>query len=181
MLDQYLKPNVKRGAIYGAGVGIVIGIISVIPFLNCLALPLTCVVSLLLPFAIGYFVAQWGSEPSMAMVKTPLAVQSSSPYATPAVDGAVASGLAALVGGLVTWIVGLIVSGVFATVNAANAGEAGTAAAGLAVGGAFGIIGVIFGVVIAAIAGAIGGAIYVLIKQNRSATPSAPTTPSMPS
>src|SRR5512135_1303908 len=101
MIDQYLKPNVKQGAIYGAIIGIVIGIISLVPLLGCIALPLTCVISLLLPFGIGYFVAQWGTSPSVSMVKTPLAVQSSSPYATPAVDGAVAAGLASLVSGII--------------------------------------------------------------------------------
>ncbi len=176
VIDEYLKPNVKRGAIYGAIIGIVIGIISLIPLLNCIALPLTCVISLLVPFAIGWFVAQWGTSPTMALVKTPLAIQSTSPYATPAVDGAVAAALASLVAGIITWIAGLIFSGIFATVAAANAGEAGQAAAGLAFGGAFGIIGVIFGAVIAAIAGAIGGAGYVMVNQRNAATPTTPPT-----
>jgi hypothetical protein len=178
MIDQYLKPNVKRGAIYYAVVAIVLGIISLIPVLGCIALPVTCIAALLLPFAIGWLVAQWGSTGTMAMTTTPLAVKSDSPYATPAVDGAVATGVGALVSGVIVWIAGLILSGLFATVTSANAGEAGQAAAGLAVGGAFGIIGIIFGVIIAAVAGAIGGAIYVAMRQQRptAAPPSPPPT-----
>ena len=174
MIDQYLKPNVKRGAIYYGIVGIVLGIVSLIPILNCIALPVTCVVAVVLPFAIGWLVAQWGSAPTMAMVKTPLAIQSTSPYATPAVDGAVAAGVGALVAGIIVWIVGLIFGGIFATVGAANAGEAGTAAAGLAVGGAVGIVGVVFQVIIAAIAGAVGGVLYIVFSQRKTATPSTP-------
>jgi hypothetical protein len=174
MIDQYLKPNVKRGAIYYGIVAIVLGIISLIPILNCIALPVTCVVALLLPFGIGWFVAQWGTSQGMAMVKTPLAVQSSSPYATPAVDGAVAAGVGALVAGIIVWIAGLIFGGIFATIGAANAGEAGTAAASVAVGGAFGIVGVVFQVIVAAIAGAIGGVIYIVFNQRKTATPSTP-------
>lgn len=177
MINQYLKPNVQRGAIYYAIVGIVLGIISLIPILNCIALPVTCVVALLLPFGIGWFVAQWGTSSGMAMVKTPLAVQSSSPYATPAVDGAVATGIGALVSGIIVWIAGLIFGGIFATIGAANAGEAGQAAAGLAIGGAVGIVGVVFQVIIAAIAGAIGGVLYIVFSQRKTTTPTTPTTP----
>jgi hypothetical protein len=168
MIDQYLKPNVKQGAIYYGIVAIVLGIVSLIPVLNCIALPVTCVVALLLPFAIGWLVAQWGTSSTMAMVKTPLAVQSTSPYATPAVDGAVAAGVGALVAGIIVWIASLIFGGIFATVGAANAGEAGTAAAGLAIGGAVGIVGVVFQVIVGAIAGAIGGVLYVVINQRKA-------------
>ncbi len=170
MIDQYLKPNVKQGAIYYGIVAIVLGIVSLIPVLNCIALPVTCLVALLLPFAIGWLVTQWGTSSTMAMVKTPLAVQSTSPYATPAVDGAVAAGVGALVAGIIVWIAGLIFGGIFATVGAANAGEAGTAAAGLAIGGAAGFFGVIFEVIIAAIAGAIGGVLYVVFNQRKATT-----------
>jgi hypothetical protein len=123
MIDQYLKPNVKQGAIYYGIVAIVLGIVSLIPVLNCIALPVTCLVALLLPFAIGWLVAQWGTSSTMAMVKTPLAVQSTSPYATPAVDGAVAAGTAAagLAIGGAFGIVGVI----FEVIIAAIAGAIG--------------------------------------------------------
>jgi hypothetical protein len=175
MLDQYLKPSVKRGATYYAIIAIVLGIISLIPVLNCIALPVTCLVALALPFATGWLVAQWGT--TMPATPTPLAIQSTSPYATPAVDGAVATGVGSLVSGIIVWIAGLIFGGIFATVGAANAGEAGQAAAGLAVGGAFGIIGVIFGVIIAAVAGAIGAVLYIALRAQRPTAPMPPANP----
>ncbi len=166
MIDQYLKPNVKRGAIYDAVISLVIGVLSLIPLLGCIVAPVTCLVGLILPFAIGWFVAQWGR--TMPATPTPLSVSSTSPYATPAVDGAVAAGAGHLVGGLLTLVISLLFSSFFATLGASSAGEAGRAAAGLAIGAAGGVIGWIFGAIIAAIAGAIGGALYVLYSSRQS-------------
>jgi len=181
MLDQYLKPNVKRGAIYYAIIGIVLSILVAIPFLGCLVAPLACVTWLVLPLAIGYLVAQWGATSNTAMVKTPLAVQSSSPYATPAVDGAVAAGAGSVVSGIVGLIISLVLAGIFTALgNSGTASDAAGAAAGLAVAGVGGIVGVIIGIIAAAIFGAVGGAIYVVISQRNASTPPAPTTPTTP-
>ena len=182
MLDQYFKPNVKRGAIYYAIVGIVIGVLVAIPVLGCLVAPFACVTWLLLPLAIGYFVAQWGATSSSALVKTPLTVQSSSPYVTPAVDGAVSAGAGAVVSGIVVLIVTLIFGGIFAAMGSSGtASDAGSAAIGLAAAGVGGIFGLIIGIITAAIFGAVGGALYVVISQrNASSTPPAPTTPGTP-
>ncbi len=178
MLDQYLKPNVKRGAIYYAIIGIIISILVAIPFLGCLVAPFACVTWLILPLAIGYFVAQWGATSSTAMVKTPLAVQSTSPYATPAVDGAVAAGAGSVVSGIVGLIIALLFSAVFTALGSSGtASDAGGAALGLAAAGVGGIVGVIIGIIAAAIFGAIGGALYVIINQRNATTPPAPTTP----
>ena len=181
MLDQYFKPNVKRGAIYYAIVGIIISVLIAIPLLGCLVAPFACVTWLLLPLAIGYFVAQWGSSPTTAVTTTPLAVQSSSPYATPAVDGAVAAGAGAVVSGIVGLIVSLIFSAIFAAIGSSGtASDAGSAAVGLAAGAVSGVIGLIIGIIMAAIFGAVGGALYVVMSQRNTATPPAPTTPSTP-
>lgn len=175
MIDQYLKPNVKRGAIYYAIVGSVIGILVAIPLLGCLVAPFACVTWLVLPLAIGYFVAQWGSAPTMAMAKTPLAVQSSSPYTTPAVDGAVAAGSGAVVSGIVSLIVSLLFSGIFAAISSGGtASDAGGAAIGLAAGAVGGVFGLIIGIIASAIFGAAGGALYVIMSQRKSATPTTP-------
>ncbi|MGE5140393.1 MAG: hypothetical protein ACM3JD_13080 [Rudaea sp.] len=170
MLDQYLKPNVKQGALYYAVVAVVLGIIGLIPFLNCLAAPFTFLIWLVLPFAVGWLVAQWGE--TMPATKTPFVVQSTSPYATPAVDGAVAAGAGALASGVVVWVLRLLSDLFFA-------GLAGNGAGVLAavVGGVAGIIAVIIGVVIAAVAGAIGGALYVIVKENRAKTAPPPMNP----
>ncbi|MER3514363.1 MAG: hypothetical protein C4310_08215, partial [Chloroflexota bacterium] len=118
MIDRYLKPNVKRGAIYDAIVAAVLGILTAIPILGCLVSPLTCLIGLVLPFAIGWLVAQWGQ--SMPAGPTPLSVSSTSPYATPAVDGAVATGVGHLAGGLVSLVIGLLVSSLFTSISAAS-------------------------------------------------------------
>lgn len=168
MIDQYLKPNVKRGAIYYAVISIVLGIVMLIPLLNCVAAPVACIVGLLLPFATGWLVAQWGR--TMTVTATPLAIQSTSPYATPAVDGGVAAGVGALASGIVVWIVSLLFSGLFAGLSSLSGSEsAGGAALGVAIGGAAGIVGIIFGTVLAAIFGAIGGALYVIFNQRQAA------------
>jgi hypothetical protein len=175
MIDQFLKPNVKRGAIYYAIVGIVMSVLVAIPLLGCLVAPFACVTWLVLPLVIGYFVAQWGSAPSTAMVKTPLAVQSSSPYTTPAIDGAVASAAGALVSGIVGLIIGLLFSGIFAAIGSSgSASDAGGAAFGLAAGAVGGIFGLIIGIIASAIFGAVGGALYVIMSQRKTATPSTP-------
>ncbi len=168
MIDQYLKPSVKQGAIYYAVVATVLGILMAIPLLNCLVAPLACVVGLLLPFAIGWLVAQWSTTmPSRA---TPLAVQSTSPYTTPAVDGGVAAGVGSLVSGIIVWIVTTLFSGIFASIGAASGGQsAGGAALGVAIGGAFGVVGIIIGVIFAAIFGAVGGVLYVIMNQRKAA------------
>lgn len=167
MIDQYFKPNVKRGAIYDAVIGVVLGILTLIPVLGCLLSPLTCVIGLLLPFAIGWLVAQWGR--TMSMTATPLSISSGSPYATPAVDGAVAAGAGHLVSGLIVLVLNLLFSGLFASLGAAGSpGDAGSAAAGIAVGGAAGIFGVIVTTIVAAVAGAIGGVLYVVFSQRQS-------------
>lgn len=167
MIDRYLKPNVKRGAIYDAIVVAVLGILTAIPVLACLVSPLTCLIGLILPFAIGWLVAQWGQN--MPAGTTPLSVSSTSPYATPAIDGAVATGVGHLAGGLVSLVIGLVVSGLFTSISAASdLSSAGGAAVGLAFGAAGGVIGLIIGAIIAAIAGAIGGVLYVLFSQRRA-------------
>lgn len=167
MIDRYLKPNVKRGAIYDAVAVAVLGILTAIPLLGCLVSPLTCLIGLVLPFAIGWLVAQWGQ--TMPSGITPLSVSSTSPYTTPAVDGAVATGVGHLVGGLVSLIIGLLFSGLFTSISAASdPSSVGGAAVGLAFGAAGGIVGLIIGAVIAAIAGAIGGVLYVLFSQRRT-------------
>ncbi len=167
MLDQYLKPNVKQGALYYAAVAIVLGIISLIPILACIVSPVTCLVWLVLPFAVGWLVAQWGR--TMPVTKTPFVVQSTSPYATPAVDGAVAAGAGAIVSGVIVWVLRLL-SDLFFAGLAASQGGSGGAVFGVAFTGVAGIIGVIIGTVIAAVAGAIGGALYVIVNQNRAST-----------
>ena len=40
IMNQYLTPHVKRGAIYFGIIVAVLGIIGAIPVLNCLAIPL---------------------------------------------------------------------------------------------------------------------------------------------
>lgn len=173
MIDQYLKPNVKRGVLYFAIIAIIAGVIGRIPVLACIALPVLCIIWVALPFGIGWLTAQWGR--TMPATATPLAVQSSSPYATPAVDGAVASGVGALVANAVVWVVGLLIDVAFAGVASATGGDSGAAAVGLAAGGVAGFIGIFIGAVVAAIAGAIGGALYVIVNQNRaSSVPPAP-------
>ncbi len=168
MIDQWLKPNVKQGAIYYAIVATVIGILMLIPLLNCLVAPLACVVGLLLPFAIGWLVAQWNLVMPSTVV-TPLAVQSTSPYTTPAVDGATAAGVGSLVSGVITWIISLLFSGIFASIGAAAGNQsAGSAAVGFAIGGAAGLVGIVMGVIFAAIFGAIGGVLYVVFNQRRA-------------
>ncbi|MGE5141025.1 MAG: hypothetical protein ACM3JD_16280 [Rudaea sp.] len=171
MIDQYLKPNVKRGAMYFAIIATIAGVIGRIPVLVCLALPVLCAIWLVLPFATGWLTAQWGR--TMAATATPLAVQSSSPYATPAVDGAVAAGVGALVANAIVWVVGLLFDVAFAGFAAATGNDATGSALGLAASGIGGFFGIFIGAIVAAIAGAIGGAIYVIYTQSR-ATPAAP-------
>lgn len=167
MVDQYLKPNVKRGAIYDAIVVAVLGILTAIPVLACLVSPLMCLIGLILPFAIGWLVAQWGQN--MPAGATPLSVSSTSPYATPAVDGAVATGVGHLAGGLVSLVIGLLVRGLFTSISAASdLSSTGSAVAGLAFGAAGDVVNLIFSAIIAAIAGAIGGVLYVLFSQRRA-------------
>ncbi len=179
MIDQYLKPNVKQGAIYATIVVAVLGILLKVPLLGCLILPFACVLGLVVPLAVGYLTAQWGK--TMPATTTPLAVQSTSPYTTPAVDGAIAAAVGAFVGGVIAWIVGLFFGGVFATIGAAaNSDAAGGLAFALAANGIGGIFSVIFSTIFAAILGAIGGALYVLIGPGKTTTPTLPTPPNMP-
>jgi hypothetical protein len=167
MVDQYLKPNVKRGALYDAIAVIVLGVLTAIPLLGCLLAPLTCVIGLLLPFGIGWLVAQWSKTMPTAM--TPLSVTSSSPYSTPAVDGAVAAGVGHLLGGIVSLVITLLFGGIFSSIGAAgDPGTAGDVAAGLAIGAAGGVVGLIVSAIIGAIAGAIGGILYVVFSQRQS-------------
>jgi hypothetical protein len=176
MIDQYLKPNVKQGAIYAAIIVAVLGILLRVPLLGCLVLPFACVAGLVVPLAVGYLTAQWGK--TMPATMTPLAVQSTSPYATPAVDGAVAAAVGALVGGLIAWIVDLLFGGIFATIGAAtNSDAAGALAFGLAASGIGGIFGVIFSTIFAAVLGAIGGVLYVAVGPGKTSTPTLPTPP----
>jgi hypothetical protein len=124
-------------------------------------------VGMLLPLAIGWLVAQWGR--TMPGSVTPLSVSSTSPYATPAVDGAVATGVGHLAGGLVTLILGLLLSGLWTSIGlAGDPGTAGEVATGLAIGAAGGVIGWIFGAIVAAIAGAIGAILYIVFSQRQS-------------
>ncbi len=177
MIDQYLKPNVKRGALYYAIISLVLGILMLIPLLNCLVAPLACLIGTILPFATGWFVAQWGR--TMPSTATPLAVQSTSPYAAPAVDGAVATGVGSLVSGIIVWIIGTLFGGIFAAMGAAAGGSTGSEAVGTVIGAAGGIFGVIIGVIVAAIFGAVGAAIYVAYTSRNTAPipPSAPPPP----
>ncbi len=175
MLNQYFKPNVQRGALYYAIIATVLGILMLSPLLNCVVAPLACVIGALLPFATGWFVAQWGR--TMPSTATPLAVQSTSPYATPAVDGGVAAGVGSLVSGIIVWIISTLFGGIFAAMGAAAGGDTGSAAAATAIGAAGGIVGVIIGVVVALIFGAIGAVIYVVYSSRNTAagTPPPPT------
>ncbi len=153
-MNQYLTPHVKRGALYAAIVGIVLGVIGVIPVLNCIALPVLCIVGLGLPVVIGWFVAQWGGATDMGKG---------------AVDGAIASALGALVSGVVVFVANLILSVVFSAIGAGLGGDAGSAAAGFAVGAVADFFSrVIVGPIGAAIFGAIGGLLYVAIQGNKA-------------
>lgn len=175
MIDQYLKPNVKRGALYYAIIATVLGILMLIPLLNCLVAPLACVVGLILPFATGWFVAQWGA--TMLPRATPLAIQSTSPYATPAVDGAIATGAGSLVSGIIIWIVSTLLGGAIAMLGAAAGGNTPSAAVGSMLGAAGGLLGIVFGVIVAAIFGAIGAVIYLLYTSRNASTAPPPPPP----
>lgn len=178
MIDQYLKPNVKRGALYYGIIAAIIGILVAIPFLGCLVALLNCFVGPILALGTGYLIAQWGATMSTSMTtRTPLAVQSSSPYTTPAIDGAVGTGVGALIGGIVGWIAGLIVSVGLTGLGVAAGGDTGSAAVGVAAQGIGGIFSIVVTVVFALILGAIGGVLYVVFSQRKSTTPTAPTTP----
>jgi hypothetical protein len=171
MIDQYLKPNVKRGAILSAIIGTLIGILSAIPLLGCLLLPVTCIIALLLPFVTGWLVAQWGRTLPMGTMTTPFSIKSDSPYATPALDGAVAAGIGALISGLIVWVCGLLFAGLFATTGiAGDPGSAGSSASGLVIGAVGGVVSVIVTTIVAAIAGAIGGIIYIVFSSSRTRT-----------
>ncbi len=171
MIEQYLKPNVQRGAILNAVIGTVLGILSLIPLLGCLLLPVTCVIALLLPFVTGWLVAQWGRTMPMSTVSTPLSIRSDSPYATPAVDGAVAAGLGALVSGLIIWIVSVLCGGLFAIAGSAgDLSQAGSAATGLVFGAVGGFVSLVVTTMVAAIAGAIGGVLYILFTARPATT-----------
>src|ERR671932_605489 len=101
-MDALNKPNVRRGATYYAIIATVLGIITAIPVLGCIALPITCVVGLLLPFAIGWLVAQWGSYAltTTTMGSVPPSSALATPGAAAAMDGGIATAAGALVSGI---------------------------------------------------------------------------------
>lgn len=149
------KPTIQRGAIIDAVVVIVLGIVAVIPLLNCIALPVSCVVALVLPLAVGWLVAQWGG-----LSQTVDGLK----------DGALATGAGHLVGGIVVFILNLLLGGIFAAMGAAGGGDAGSAATGFAVGAGAGIVGLILGAIFGAAFGAVGGLLYVVIQGSKKAT-----------
>lgn len=154
MLDQYLKPNVKRGATYDAIIGTVLGIVSIIPLLNCIALPLTCVSALALPLVIGWFVAQWGGASDTGKA---------------AIDGAIATGVGHLVSGVIVLILTALLGVVFGAIGAATGSDTGSVAIGVAAGAAGSVFLLIFSVIFGVIFGAVGGLLYVAFQGSKKA------------
>lgn len=157
-MNQYFTPSVKRGAIYFGIIVAVLGVISaltqaidrVIPFLTCITVPIYCLVGLLVPIAIGWFVAQWGSATDMGKG---------------VIDGAIACGVGGLVGGVITFLAHLCFRPVFSVIGLSTQREVfGALILGLIVGLGEWIIGAI----VAAIFGAVGGLLYVAIQGNKA-------------
>jgi hypothetical protein len=154
MLDKYFKPNVRRGAIIAAIIGIVIGVIGVIPVLNCLAIPITCIVGFGLPLVIGWFVAQWGGATDMGAA---------------AIDGAIATAVGALIAGVIVFVLDVILGFVFNALGLAAGNEVPRAAMGFIVEIVSKFVGhIIARPIFAAIFGAVGGLLYVAIQGNKA-------------
>ena len=152
-MEQYLTAEVKRGAMYFAIVGAVLGIIGAIPLLNCLALPLLCVSAFAVPLVIGWLVAQWSGASEMAQGALP---------------GAIACGVGQVIAGAVTFVATLCFNVFFSVLGVTSSGDAAGMMTGLLAAAVAGIASWIFGVIFAAIFGAVGGLLYVAIQGNKT-------------
>lgn len=152
-MNQLSKHNVRRGAIYLALIGIAIGLIHAVlfsfitvgPLDTSLAILQVCVISVLLPSAFGWLVAQWGSAANFGKGVS---------------DGAIAAGVGILAGGAGILIIETVTSIVFNLRGIAASGVLFTMIASF-------IGDVVVQPIIAALFGALGGFLYVAIRHNR--------------
>lgn len=140
-MNALLTPQVKLGAIIYAGIGVVMVVVSVIPYLNCLMAPVLCLGSTILPGAIGWMVGTWGNTTNLRDGAT---------------QGAIACGLGTIVFGLLQIVI-----------NVAKEIMGGTPTLMSVVVGPLG--GFVLGIVIFAFFGAVGGLLYVAFIGNKKA------------
>ncbi len=144
-----------RAGMFGAIAGLVVAVLSRIPFLGCLISPLAWIVFVAAGVLYVYFTAT-----STVIV----------PPAEGAAGGAIAGAIAGVVEAVVRSLLGLL----FGTMAAASNLLSGAGARGAVAGVGFGIIGAIVsivgGLVVGAVLGAIGGLVYAAIKGQSTAT-----------
>jgi hypothetical protein len=139
-----------RAGLIGAVAGLVVGLLSRIPFLGCLIAPLGWIVALGTGALYVHFRTEGGGS-----VELPEGALGGG------VAGAVAGGVQALVAGLLTLI--------FGAVETASGLFGGGSLGGTALSAGFTVVsviaGVVGGVIVGAILGAVGGAVYAAIKK----------------
>lgn len=146
--------NINTQSVIKAGgaaalIGLVLGVLSVIPVLNCLVAPLLCIGSFLLPLGAGLGYGYWtpGKE---EMTES-------------AIGGALAGGFGGFVYGLVTGLASMVTnSGTAALLEGSDIGTAATGGfVGLLISLCIPIIGGLF-------FGAIGGVLWPVIQGDRT-------------
>jgi uncharacterized protein YqgC (DUF456 family) len=139
-----------RAGLIGAVAGLVVALLSRIPFLGCLVAPLGWVVALATGALYVHFRAERGGSVELA-------------------EGAVGGGVAGAVAGAVQSLVSGLLTLIFGAVDTASSLFGGSDIGGTALAAGVTIIGVVIGLVVGAIIGAvlgaIGGAIYSAIKK----------------
>jgi len=152
-MEQYLTSEVKKGALYSAIVGTVIGFIGVIPVLNCLAAPVTCVVGFVLPIAIGWLVAQWSAATDMGRG---------------AILGAFAAGIGGVISGVIVFVLNVLVNMVWSALGLGLGSDAGSTAVSIVAVVTGACIGFFIAAILSAIFGAVGGLLYVAIQGSKA-------------
>ena len=149
-------PSLTKAAGIGIAVGIVLGLLGLIPFVG---IAFACL-GFFVPIGIGALYVHFAAQEGESL-----------DYGPAAAGGAVSAAIAGLVSGIFSLIVSLVAgtaTGAFSQFGdlGLTGGEA-AAATGFALVG--GIIGLCVGLAISAVLGAIGGVIYVAIQGQRSA------------
>ena len=138
-----------RAGLIGAAAGLVLAVLTRIPFLGCLF----CWIGPVLSLAIGALYVHFaiGEGATVDIAEGALGGT---------IAGAIAGGVNSLVSGVLTLVFGTV-----GTVSNLLGGEGESAIAGIVgtVGGA--IMGMIVGIIVGIAAGAVGGAVYAAIKR----------------
>jgi len=146
--------SLTKAAGIGIVVGIVLGLIGLIPFIGIV----TVCLGIFVPIGVGALYAYFSAQEGEAL-----------DYGPAATGGAVSAAVSGLVSGIFSLLVGLVVgttAGAFSQFGdlGLSGGEAAAATGIAAVGG---VIGLCVGLVVSGVLGAIGGAVYVAIQGQR--------------